>query len=92
MIRTLHDAFYINPLPSHVIRKNEFNAGQPHVIYRRSIEEFSSTCHFSGINSLVLLVVVVVVTVVSFSYYQNFISSPRISPLQSANVVLIDFS
>lgn len=89
MIRTLHDTFYINPLPSHVIRKNEFNAGQPHVIYRRSIEEFSSACHFSGINSLVLLVVVVVV---SFSYYQNFISSPRISPLQSVNVVLIDLS
>ncbi|XP_020600997.1 A disintegrin and metalloproteinase with thrombospondin motifs 6-like [Orbicella faveolata] len=47
MIRTLNDTFYINPLPSHVIRSIKFNAGQPHVIYRRSIEDLSSTYHIS---------------------------------------------
>jgi len=61
MIRTLNDTFYINPLPSHVIRSIKFNAGQPHVIYRRSIEDLSSTYHISGTNSLVLLAVVFVV-------------------------------
>ena len=57
MIRTLNDTFYINPLPYHVTRSIKFNAGQPHVIYRRSIEDLSSTYH-TGTNSLVLLAVV----------------------------------
>ncbi|KAJ7351836.1 metalloendopeptidase [Desmophyllum pertusum] len=47
MIQTLEDTFYIQPLPSHLIRKNEVKEGQPHVIYRRSIEEFSSDYHVS---------------------------------------------
>lgn len=57
MIRTLDDTFFMKPLPSHLIRKNEFNDGQPHVIYRRSIEDDSPECHFSGINLSRLFVV-----------------------------------
>ena len=49
MIRTLEDTFYIQPLPSHLVTKNGFNDGHPHVIYRRSTEEdLSSDYHVSG--------------------------------------------
>ena len=58
MIRTLNDTFYINPLPSRVIRRTKFSGGQLHVIYRRSVEELSSACKVSSTNSLVLLTVV----------------------------------
>ena len=48
MIRTQDDTFYIQPIPSHLVRKNEFD-GDPHVIYRRSTEEeLSSDYHVSG--------------------------------------------
>lgn len=78
MIRTLHDTFYIKPLPSHVIKENEFNDGQAHVIYRRSIEDVSSECHFSGIRVCLLLFIIVVV-VVSFLLSRSW---------QNANVTL----
>ena len=49
MIRTLKDTFYIQPLPSHLIKNDVFKDGHPHVIYRRSIsEEVSSDCYVSG--------------------------------------------
>ena len=49
MIRTSDDTFYIQPLPSNVVRNNGFKHGHPHVIYRRSIEvEVSSDYHVSG--------------------------------------------
>ena len=51
MIRTLNDTFYINPLPSRVIRSITSNGGQLHVIYRRSVEDLSSACHISSTNS-----------------------------------------
>lgn len=59
MIQTLEDTFYIQPLPSHLIRKNEVKEGQPHVIYRRSIEEFSSDYHVSGKSPLTAVVVTI---------------------------------
>ena len=48
MIRTQDDTFYIQPIPSHLVRSNEFD-GHPHVIYRRSVKDnLSSDHHVSG--------------------------------------------
>lgn len=55
MIQTLDDTFYIKPLPSYLIRMNEFNDGKHHVIYRQSIKGASPDCHFPGIKPLMFL-------------------------------------
>ena len=57
MISTLEDKFYIQPLPSHLIKSNILKDSHPHVIYRRSNEEeVSSDFHSSGMLSKAELV------------------------------------
>ena len=52
MISTLEDKFYIQPLPSHLIKSNILKDSHPHVIYRRSNEEeVSPDFHSSGMLS-----------------------------------------